>query len=52
MTYFTPESFAFLRELRENNNRDWFAENKQRYEREDEKSAHAMHTRQPTLEVP
>jgi len=34
MTYFTPESFAFLRELRENNNRDWFAENKQRYERE------------------
>ena len=34
MTYFTPESFAFLRELRENNNRDWFAANKQRYERE------------------
>ncbi len=34
MRYFTPESFAFLRELRENNNRDWFAANKQRYERE------------------
>ncbi|HEX9406307.1 MAG TPA: TIGR02453 family protein [Thermoanaerobaculia bacterium] len=34
MRYFTPESFAFLRELRENNNREWFAENKQRYERE------------------
>lgn len=34
MRYFTPESFAFLRELRENNNRDWFAANKQRYERD------------------
>ena len=34
MRYFTPESFAFLRELRENNNREWFAQNKQRYERE------------------
>lgn len=34
MRYFTPESFAFLRELRENNNRQWFAENKQRYERD------------------
>jgi uncharacterized protein (TIGR02453 family) len=32
--YFTPESFAFLRELRDNNDREWFAENKQRYERE------------------
>jgi uncharacterized protein (TIGR02453 family) len=34
MRYFTPELFAFLRELRENNNREWFAANKQRYERE------------------
>jgi len=34
MRYFTPESFAFLRELRDNNDRQWFAENKQRYERE------------------
>jgi uncharacterized protein (TIGR02453 family) len=34
MRYFTPESFAFLRALRENNNREWFAENKQRYERD------------------
>jgi uncharacterized protein (TIGR02453 family) len=34
MRYFTPESFAFLRELRENNNREWFAQHKQRYERE------------------
>jgi uncharacterized protein (TIGR02453 family) len=34
MRYFTPESFAFLRELRDNNDREWFAENKQRYERE------------------
>ena len=32
MTYFTPEVFAFLRELKENNNREWFAENKTRYE--------------------
>ena len=34
MAYFTSESFAFLRELSENNNRDWFAANKQRYESE------------------
>ncbi len=34
MAYFTSESFAFLRQLRENNNREWFAANKQRYERE------------------
>lgn len=34
MRYFTPDSFAFLRELRDNNDREWFAENKQRYERE------------------
>jgi uncharacterized protein (TIGR02453 family) len=34
MAYFTSESFAFLRELSENNNRDWFAANKQRYEAE------------------
>jgi uncharacterized protein (TIGR02453 family) len=29
---FTPELFRFLRELRENNDRDWFAANKERYE--------------------
>lgn len=29
---FKPETLAFLRELSVNNNRDWFAENKQRYE--------------------
>jgi uncharacterized protein (TIGR02453 family) len=29
---FTPELFSFLAELRENNDRDWFARNKQRYE--------------------
>ncbi len=34
MQYFTPRTFAFLRELRENNDREWFAANKQRYERE------------------
>ncbi|MGI9203625.1 MAG: DUF2461 domain-containing protein [Woeseiaceae bacterium] len=29
---FTPESVAFLTELKNNNNRDWFKENKSRYE--------------------
>lgn len=29
---FSPALFAFLRELRENNDRDWFKANKQRYE--------------------
>jgi uncharacterized protein (TIGR02453 family) len=29
---FTAETFAFLRELREHNDRAWFAENKHRYE--------------------
>jgi uncharacterized protein (TIGR02453 family) len=29
--YFTPALFEFLYELRVNNNRDWFLENKQRY---------------------
>ncbi len=28
----SPELFKFLRDLRRNNNRDWFAENKARYE--------------------
>ena len=30
--YFTPDSFAFLADLAANNNRDWFLENRQRYE--------------------
>ena len=30
--YFTPAFFKFLRELKANNNRPWFTENKQRYE--------------------
>ncbi len=34
MRHFTPELFAFLRELRENNNRQWFAANKLRYQSE------------------
>lgn len=34
MRYFTPRTFAFLRELRENNDREWFAANKERYESE------------------
>jgi len=31
---FTPESFRFLRELSENNDREWFLRNKRRYEAE------------------
>jgi len=30
--YITPALFSFLRELRENNDRDWFNDNKKRYE--------------------
>ena len=30
--HFTPKTFAFLRDLAENNDRDWFAANKERYE--------------------
>ena len=33
-TYITPELFAFFRELKQNNNRDWFQANKQRYEKQ------------------
>ena len=29
---FKPESIKFLHELKKNNNRDWFNENKTRYE--------------------
>ena len=31
MRYFDKETFAFLRELAANNDRGWFAENKDRY---------------------
>ncbi len=31
-TYFTPDTLAFLAQLKDNNNREWFAANKQRYE--------------------
>jgi uncharacterized protein (DUF2461 family) len=31
---FSPQLFAFLRELKEHNEREWFNANKQRYERE------------------
>ena len=31
-TYFTRATFAFLKELKANNDREWFAENKHRYE--------------------
>ncbi|MEA3291865.1 MAG: DUF2461 domain-containing protein [Pseudomonadota bacterium] len=30
--YFSPETMLFLKELRDNNNREWFQANKQRYE--------------------
>jgi uncharacterized protein (TIGR02453 family) len=33
-SYFTDEFFRFLRELKNNNNREWFNANKQRYEKE------------------
>jgi uncharacterized protein (TIGR02453 family) len=33
-SYFTDEFFRFLRELKKNNNREWFNANKQRYEKE------------------
>ena len=29
--YFTPATFAFLRDLAANNDREWFKENKERY---------------------
>ncbi|MDE2996573.1 MAG: DUF2461 domain-containing protein [Bacteroidota bacterium] len=32
--YLTPALFSFLRDLRENNNRDWFEANKKRYEQD------------------
>jgi len=32
MSHFSAETFIFLEELAENNNRDWFAANKSRYE--------------------
>ena len=31
-SFFTPEVFVFLRQLKRNNDRDWFAKNKARYE--------------------
>jgi uncharacterized protein (TIGR02453 family) len=40
-TYITPELFTFFRELRKNNNRDWFQANKKRYE---------THVREPLLQ--
>ena len=32
--HFTPALFEFLRELADNNNREWFQDNKARYERD------------------
>ncbi len=39
--YFTPELFKFLRDLEENNDRDWFADNRSRY---------VDHVQEPALE--
>jgi uncharacterized protein (TIGR02453 family) len=33
MRYFDADTFAFLRDLKRHNDRDWFARNKERYER-------------------
>ncbi|MCB9185506.1 MAG: DUF2461 domain-containing protein [Flavobacteriales bacterium] len=33
MSYFTPDFLEFFKELAANNNRDWFTENKKRYEK-------------------
>lgn len=32
-TYFSPATFRFLRDLKANNNRPWFNENKPRYDK-------------------
>jgi uncharacterized protein (TIGR02453 family) len=32
LKYFSPELFKFLRELKRHNDRDWFQENKWRYQ--------------------
>ncbi len=37
--YFSPETFAFLEELAENNNRQWFQKNKKRYDAHVKESA-------------
>ena len=42
-SYFTDEFFRFLRELKTNNNREWFNANKQRYEKEVRDPALAIH---------
>ncbi len=34
MRYFTPATFTFLKDLASSNNREWFQENKERYERQ------------------
>ena len=39
---FTPALFAFMRELREHNDRDWFKANKQRYEEDVREPAFAF----------
>ena len=30
--FFTPEIFAFLKQLKRNNDREWFAKNKERFQ--------------------
>jgi uncharacterized protein (TIGR02453 family) len=41
MAYFTPATFRFLKDLADNNNRDWFKANQARYEE---------HVREPALD--
>lgn len=42
MTFFTPDFFRFFEELSENNHRDWFDANRQRYEDEVKKPFRAL----------
>lgn len=37
--FFTPEVFVFLRQLKRHNDREWFAKNKERYQRSVQESA-------------
>lgn len=42
MAWFTPDTLDFLRELELNNNREWFAENRKRYEQSLKEPMHAF----------
>ncbi|MDH2432580.1 DUF2461 domain-containing protein [Pokkaliibacter sp. MBI-7] len=51
-TGFSPALFQFLQELRSNNNKDWFADNKERYQQQVQQPMVAMMTAlQPGLQA-